>query len=317
MTSQQFLLCDNSTATNFKSWASAISNFIRSCGWTNSSDTGQLNGAGAGNWAGVSTVPGAGLFYYEMFQPGDGLQNFYLKLEYGNSTSLTNSPTLRITLSTLTNGAGTCTGFVTAATQITNGITAPSNNVTYECNLSGDSGRLSMLLWRNAPNLAPQIFAIQRSLNASGSPTSTYVTQWTDGNCGQVSNSFATGMQQSLHFFYGPSPLFGNGAQMGNGMGWPSITVGNASGPSSLNFAQSIPAWFLQPCVGVFDYPCTVVGVASGGDLTEGVPFTITNQYGQTKTYIPTRAGVLYRASSGIQSNTTFFNFVTVLVEYD
>ena len=67
-TSQQFLVCDNSTTANYKSWASALSNFIRTAGSTNSTDTGQLNGAGGNNWAAVSTVPGSGAVYYEIFQ---------------------------------------------------------------------------------------------------------------------------------------------------------------------------------------------------------------------------------------------------------
>lgn len=316
MVSQQFLLCNNSTAANYKNWAQAISDFIRSAGWTNSSDTGQLNGAGPGpgGWAGVSTVPGSGAFYYEIFQPGDGLQNFYLKMEYGNVTGSTTSPTLAISIGTSTDGAGTLTGYVTTRTLLSGtNYTSPSTTIQYECDLSGDSGRLSFLLWRNAPNNAPQVFAVQRSLNSSGSPTSTYVTQWTVGyNTSTVNNG---GSQQSLYFGVGVAPLFPNAIQSGSiGWGWPILNHGTGSA-GSFSFNGSIPCWFMQPMVGLWDYPCTAVGVCSYGDLTEGVPFTITNQYGQTKTYVPSRNGWLYRACNS-QANPQSLQ-VTVLVEYD
>jgi hypothetical protein len=310
MTSQQFLLCDNSNATNFKSWASALSNFIRSAGWTNSSDTGQLNGAGAGNWAGVSTVPGSGAFYYEIFQPGDGLQTFYLKIEYGNGSA----PTLRVSVGQTTNGAGTLTGLFMGPYIIAPSFTAPSTTTTYECDLSGDSGRISMLLWRNAPNNAPQVFAIQRSLNASGAPygtsTTGYVTIWFAGANG---GAYPIGMQQSLVFGVGAAPAFFNNYVASNSAatGWPILATFFAS---SQAFNGTIPCMFLQPGVGVFDYPCTVIGAANCNDLTEGVPFTITNQYGQTRTYIPTRAGLL--AFAGAPDSGNHYR-ATILVEYD
>ncbi len=320
-TSQQFLLCDNTNATNFKNWAQAISNFIRTAGWTNSTDTGQLNGAGPGpgGWASVSTVPGSGLFYYEIFQPGDGLQNFYLKMEYGNSPSSTNSPTLRVSVGITTNGAGVLTGFTIGTyTLASTSFTAPSTTVTYECDLSGDSGRLSFLLWRNAPNTASQVFAIQRSLNASGSAYGTsstgYITIWGAGK----NSSNQTGNQQSLAFGIGAAPAFQSFDVSNTGLGWPCMrsTNGNASNV----FNGSIPMWNLQPCVGFWDYPCTAVAVCSQNDISEGVPFTVTNQYGQTKTYMPTHVVAVNVVGLSWVSNPsgdTTHGAVGVLVEYD
>jgi len=309
MTSQQFLVCDNSTAANFKSWASALSNFIRSAGWTNSSDTGQLNGAGAGNWAGVSTVPGSGAFYYEIFQPGDGLQNFYLNIEYGNSSGTSNCPTVAITLGSSTNGSGTLNSYVNTRFVCATNYGAPSSTATYECDFSGDAGRLSILLWRNAPNNAPQVFAVQRSLNASGSPTSTYVTQWVGGYQSAGSPGW-NGAQQSLHFAAGPAFMFPNRSinnSNNSATGWPCTSMNyGQTGLSSFN--GSVPCAFIQPSVGYLDYPCTVLGAIY--NATEGVPFTVTNQYGQTKTYIPTGAGQLVYCINGVVA-------VPILVEYD
>ena len=318
-TSQQFLLCDNSTAANFKNWAQAISNFIRTCGWTNSTDTGQLNGAGPGpgGWASVTTVPGANAFYYEVFQPGDALTNYYLKVEYGNARDSANSPTVRISAGTSTNGAGTLTGHVTN-TMVTciGSFTAPSTTNTYECDMSGDAGRLSFLLWRNAPNNAPSVFAVQRSLNASGSPTGTYVTLWAAGQNAD-GNDKGSSVQQSLYFSVGAAICFYNELLGGNATsGWPILIQGNTSTIGTLSFNGSIPVWFLQPCVGIWDYPCTVLGICNAGDLTEGVPFTVTNQYGQTKTYVPTRAGNL---TSPSPANLPGYGScrITLCVEYD
>lgn len=153
-----------------------------------------------------ATVPGSGASVYEIWQPGDGLTNFYLKLSYGNSSGSTNSPTIAMGSSTSTNGAGTLTGFYfslpNAAVQ---SYTAPSTSTPYECDFSGDPGRLSILLWRTAPNYAPQVFAVQRSLNSTGTPTGSYVTLWESGL--QLSTLPNAGCQQSLHFTLGAAPV--------------------------------------------------------------------------------------------------------------
>jgi hypothetical protein len=308
MNSQQFLVNDSSTVANFKSWASALSNFVRTAGWTNTADTGQLNGAGGGTWSGVTTVPGSGAFYYEIFQPGDGLTNFYLKLEYGNGSGSTNSPTVRVTLGTGTNGAGTLTGFVTTATVAAPASYGPpSTTTTYECDFSGDSGRLSILLWRNAGTGA-QIFAVQRSLNASGTPTGTYATVLTAGFTNNTGTPGQTGYMQTLYFAIGPCTPFLNRFQSGSFSGWPARYL---AWPGSSAFNGQIPVDFICPAVGVWDYPCTVIGVAYAGDLVEGVSFTVTNQYGQTKTYMPTKSGNITWAAGAPGQG------VCVCVEYD
>jgi hypothetical protein len=321
VTSQQFLVCDNSTSANFKSWAKAVSDFIRSAGWTNSSDTGQLNGVGGGvggsaGWAALSTVPGSGAFYYEIFQPGDALHTFYLKLEYGNSSG-TNSPTMRLSIGTATNGAGTLTGTFTTAV-MTSGILAGNQGATstFECDFSGTSSRLSILMWRNSPsNTTAQCFAVQRSLNGSGaevatsSTTGNYVTLWTGGYNGN-SVTGPSGSQQSLHFDYGAAPIFPNRATWTGGTaGWPGRSVSGGPFTGSLAFNSSIPVDFLQPCVGLWDFPCTVIGVSYSPDITEGVTFSVVNQYGQTKTYMPTKILPL--------SNAVFGSSVAVCMEYD
>src|SRR6185437_4000297 len=154
-TSQQFLPQDNSSLTNFKAWAKALSDQIRTFGWTNSSDTGQLNGVGGGvggsaGWAAVPAAPGSVVYWYEIFKPGDGLTPFYLKVEYGNAS--TNLPTVRLTLSSSTNGAGTPTGYIsTTVNCIASGSYTAGGATPYECDFSGDSGRLCMMMCAMVP----------------------------------------------------------------------------------------------------------------------------------------------------------------------
>jgi hypothetical protein len=170
------------------------------------------------------------------------------------------------------------------------------------------------MLWRNAPNSAPQVVAIQRSLNASGAAYGTsstgYVTIWT---AGLANSNGSSGNTQSLLFGVGAAQQFLSASVQSFGLGWPCLNFTTSS--TSGVFNGSIPVWFLQPMVGIWDYPCTVVGVGFNGDLSEGVPFTITNQYGQTKTYMPSRAGSFNRISNPGGNGST--GLMTLCMEYD
>lgn len=280
-TSQQFLLCDSSTLANFKQWAQAISAFFATATWTQSTDTGQVN------WGTIASVPGSGAFVYEIWQPNDGLTNFYVKVEYGN-VSGTNCPSLRLTLSTATNGAGTATGFLVGPYGTnTQTFTVPSATTQFECDFSGAAGRIGVMLWRNGTNNCQQMFAIERSVNSSGVYTGTYATLWVSGLSPQLC------AQQSLYFSVGPAPVAGDGG--------PFTTLRDASTPGfisragwsnvtavSMAFNGSIPFDPCSPNVGFFDFSATQVGVAWGSDIAEGVTFTA-SVYGSTRTYMPSK----------------------------
>src|SRR5690242_14595475 len=145
-TSQQFLVCDNSSNANFRSWGSAISAAILAMGWVQTSDTGQVN------WTTV-TVPAANTYAYEIWKPADAFQTgatqYFLKLEYGNSNGA-NAPAIRVSLATSTNGSGTLTGSVTSVFGSNEGTgTGGGATTPYECNFSGDIDRMGVMLWRN------------------------------------------------------------------------------------------------------------------------------------------------------------------------
>lgn len=294
-TIQSQLVCDNSTLANFKQWAQAISTSFSTFGWSQSSDTGQVN------WSSIAAVPGSGAYVYEIWQPNDGLTNFYLKVEYGNSSG-TNSPGLRLTLSSATNGAGTATGFIAGPVQtLFSAMTPPSTTTQYECDFSGAAGRIGVMMWRNgtATN-QQQLFAVERSVNSSGSYTSSYVTLFVQG----ATASGVYARQQSLVFGVGVTAITPPASTSGNG-GWNVRIANTQSNTTGAPFNGSIPFDTCSPLVGYFDYPCTVVGGGCAGDYVEGVPFTVT-LYGSTRTYMPSSNGsfgrVAYASTAGQQA---------------
>jgi hypothetical protein len=274
-TQQLQLVCDSSTLANFKQWAQAISSWFTACGWTQSGDTGQVN------WSSISTPPGSAAYVYEVWKPGDGLAAYYL-MEYGNFSG-TNCPTLRITVSTGTNGAGVATGYILGPITV-NGATytAPSAVTQYECDFSGDAGRMGVMMWRNGINTCQQFFALERSLSSSGTPTSSYVSLWV---CGDAASNLRCSCQGSLVFGVGVPPY----TQAANSAGGWMVRVQSLSGATTA-FNGQVPFDTCAPVVGFYDYPCTVCGAAAGVDVVEGVPFSVT-LYGATRTYLPSKLG--------------------------
>lgn len=286
---QSFLVCDSSTLTNFKSWAQTISSFFTTAGWSQSSDTGQVN------WGTISSVPGTGAYVYEIWQPNDGLTTFYLKVEYGNFTGSANCPSLRLTLSSTTNGAGTPSGFISGPfLPLGATFTPASSSATYECNFFGAAGVIAIMMWRNGnPTSVTQIFCVERSVNSSGSYVATYATLLTLGSVTSSLNS----NQQSVVFGVGLSLSIPNVPMV---RGLLSATSGSFNG--------SIPADLVAPYVGFIDQQMTVLGSGSSADFSEGVTFTAT-VYGGTKTYMPTKLnGGLNRFGPAVNAN-----YVTIM----
>lgn len=249
---------------------------------TNASGVTEAGSTGTGTVTANSTVPGSGAYVYEIWQPNDGLTNFYAKVEYGNFTG-TNCPSVRLTLSTATNGAGAASGLLVGPQACPSSVfSAPSTTATYECDFAGSAGRISVLMWRTGTNNCQQMFAIERSLNSGGSYTGTYATLYAIGN----NSTGSSGFQQTLHLTDGPGPLSPSGSGSLGGIltrnTWPS------SGTSSFN--GSMPFDTAAPNIGIFDYPGTVIGSGYGPDFVEGVPFSIT-LYGSSRTYIPSKNG--------------------------
>jgi hypothetical protein len=276
-------VCDNSTLANFKSWAQAISTAIAAGGWTQSTDTGQVN------WSTISAVPGSGAYVYEIWQPNDGLANFYVKMEYGNFSG-TNCPAVRISAGTATNGAGTLSGNVIGpwATPYTS-YTAPSTTVTYPCYFAAGAGYLSILLWNGGGNSCAQAFAVERSCDVNGNHTAAHVTVFVAGYSQRVCSS-----HQTLHLTNGAAPWFGDRNSDSGQIAARIFDATGAVGGSGV-FNASLALDGIAPYIGFFDYPLTAVALGGRNSLSSGQIFT-SSVYGATRTYVATNSGVLYRS---------------------
>ena len=295
---------DNSTLANFKQWAQIISNAFASCGWTQSSDTGQVN------WSTVS-VPAASSYVYEIWKPADGLAAFYVKVEYGSNSTATN-PSFRVTLSTGTNGAGVQTGFVTTLFTTSVGLN-PNNSGgasnLFQCHISGDLGRINVMMWRDG---TMAMFCIARSKNSSGADTGSHVTLLCAGNDGGSQNQ--PGTQQTLVFGHGVNP--------------PTVSIN--SNPTSCwciiqnprmlntygseNFAGNISVSPVFPDIGYFDNPLDCVAVGAKADFTEGATYVIPAAqmpYGVSHTYIATKGQTALYIGNNSQA------WFAILMRYD
>lgn len=301
MTSQQFLVCDSSTLANFKSWAMAISGFFTTAGWVQTADTGQVN------WSTISAVPAAGAFVYEVWKPGDALTAFYCKISYGNISGSANCPSLQVQLGTGTNGAGAITGYSTGNFWTnTATYTPPSATTTYECDFSGDTGRMCIMMWRNGINNCQQLFAIERSVNAAGTYTSSYVTLYV---LGVGTGTYVPNGQASILFGVGLAPGAPNGQ----------LVVGGwfARAPTqSTAFNGMVTIDTATPSVGYYDYPGTAVGIAWGADLAEGVTFQVT-LYAATRTYMPSKNGQFGQVQNTWGGKGIASNVFATLMRYD
>lgn len=277
------LVRDNSTLANFKSWASAISAWFTTAGWSQSSDTGQVN------WSTIASVPAVNTYVYEIWQPNDGLTNFYLKVEYGTLAGSTNTcPAIRTSFATSTNGAGTLTGTVTTATA-NSSLTVTSTVTQWQCYMCGRAGQIQIMMWRDdSTNNGENYFAIERSINSSGSYTSTYATllqcsaQTFANKTGQHTILFGSGIAPELN------PSINNAA-----VGWSTLFFSGQQG-GSCAFSANVPIGPVFPMVGYFDNPMIGTATASAGDITEATTYTpaaANMPYGVSHSYIASKAG--------------------------
>lgn len=284
-TAFSLLLSDCGNITNFKTWAQSISTAMSSVfGWTQSSDTGQVN------WSTISSVPSVNTYVYEMWQPNDGGTNFYLKIEYG-LTGSSSYPNVRFSIGLSTNGAGSLTGSSIGPFSTSGASGTGSTTIPYPCRFSGAPGRFAIMMWDSYT--IGWMASVERSVNNTGSYTNSYVTlavtSWTNAYWGPIN-------QQSLGFTYGAYPQH---SQAGNG---------NYGGMATryLRPSQNVnvmPIWWnvcgfdlIAPYVGFFDYQMTMMGCTNnylGGN-------TITaNVYGNPHTYYMSSGAPSFYAGPG------------------
>jgi hypothetical protein len=248
----------------------------------------------------ITSVPGNNAYVYEMWQPNDGLTPYLLKLEYGSYNGGTNNPTMRLTLGITTNGSGTFYGSTTygfgtsigAYNTIWQNYGGSGTSVPYPCYFSGDTGRLSCLMWRGGTNNAAQMFSIERSVNASGAWTGAHVTLITAGNNANNGTGTTAATQATLHFTYGGLPAMSYQGWGGNqgGLTCRSAQLGITTASMFVNQQTSIDT--VAPYIGYFDYPLTTVGLINPFAIQDGQTITVT-LYGSTRTYLCSNSGYL------------------------
>lgn len=155
---------DNSTDANFRLWGKAISDQLAAGGWVKTSDTGQIDWATVTKPTTANTSQG-----YEIWRSNDaggGINQIYLKLEYGGASPVT-KPSIWHTVGFASNGSGTLTGNTSTRTQLT--MPATATTTTYTSYLSATAGRFCFLLFSDYTTGAMGLF-LERTLDSSLNP---------------------------------------------------------------------------------------------------------------------------------------------------
>lgn len=229
----------------------------------------------------TSSVPTSGNTVYEIWQPGDGLTAFNLRLDYWNNSS---SPGIKANIGTTTNGSGTLSG--TTLTQVAQLTTANSGSTLYNCLYCGDTSSFQMILWRDLPSAGAVFFGVDRSRNSSGSATSSYVSM-------MISRNSSVSNLATMH-----SLVFGVGASVqqsitsGNGT-FPCIFGGNST---NLTFNGNTGITPVFPFVGYWDNPTLSVIHASQSDFSELATLSLT-LLGSTHTYLFCKTNSIFGAN--------------------
>lgn len=271
-TATSSVVCDNSSLANFKSWARVISNAFSSFGWTQTSDTGQVN------WGTIASVPSSA-YVYEVWKAADAQASttpIYVKMEYGFSAAAIR---IRITVGSGSDGSGNITGSIMGPYIITSaGGSIPNQGAgTFACYLSGDAGEFRAMMWQTS-TAAEAIFGVERSKDTSGAKTTDYVTLVAcnaASTVGWVQQSMATGSTNVT-------------AQEFNLMTF----VSTSSGPQTEFY--SVPATTAaNPVIPLVGYPGNqMLGFcsAAGADVAESNGSTITvNMYGANHAFLATK----------------------------
>jgi hypothetical protein len=262
-TSQIFALADNSSLANFKAWAQALSTAFSTFGWVQSSDTGQVN------WNSIAAAPAAGTFVYEIWTMNDSLSTsnpVAVKVEYGSGGS-TAIPTMAVTVGSGSNGSGTLTNANTRQV-IGGGSSGGGLTTTFECDFSGTAGRISFIMFRAFT--FPMFFSIERSHDANGNDTSSYVSVLLSGNGVAPSKC---GQQTIL-------PQANGGPLNFESLG---LTVQTTN--TTATFANSTAVAPFWPFVGKLDNPLLGAVCLKTGDFSDGAQVSV-QMYGASHNFL-------------------------------
>lgn len=274
------LVCDNSTLANFKSWAQAIGTALAAFGWTQTTDTGQVN------WSSISTVP-SNAYVYEVWKANDTQAStlpIYLKMEYGYSST---TPQLRASTGTGSSGAGVLTGglLTSAPWTLTNSVVNHGGS-TYPCFFSGNAGEFRMYLWQSPAIGIGTVFGVERSKDASGANTTDYFTTLCCTNSTIGSNAY---QQSTLS-----ATLVGNRE---TGIIVPCLTNGSGTGA----FNGTVASFPVFPVLGKVGNPMLGFQVCAQADVSDGSTVSVASFYAATHTMVAV-TGTDISAALGVRS---------------
>ena len=244
-----------STAAYYNTWATYIYNAFITCGWLQTSDTGQTSFGSGQTGTLNANLANIG---YQIFQSNDSLTPIYLKVVYfdfGNGVGA-GGWGITIAVGWGTNGAGTLTGNTSSATISTNATwNSVSGTGTTTSYASGDTtaARLTMFVGAITPaNPANgQYFSIERSRDANGNATSAYVI-FKSGVSGYTLGGVST--------YYGRTfaivPQSGTTISINESFGLTTTPAGGAAGFNC-------------------EMPSSLVTLSGGGNLNAGVHYPI------------------------------------------
>lgn len=292
-------VCDNSTLANFKSWAQAISGAFSTLGWTQTSDTGQVN------WGSISSVPSSA-YVYEVWKAADALaasMPIYVKIEYGVSST---TPQIRVTVGTGSNGSGTINGQVisSAPWQVTNG---PSNggSTTYPCFFSGSAGEFRMMMWSNyspASGDRGTMLVIERSKDQTGANSNEYVTVLLlpQSNAGGAYQQSFTASAVALR---------------NTGIVAPAIPSLNTTRSTAFSSVAALP---VLPLLGKVGQPMLGVMSACTYDVgTSNTAVTVASLYGGSHNYLVYGGGADASISSALGQRSFSAGLMSALMRYE
>ena len=252
----------------FREWGSELNTKMAAAGLVQTADTGQIN------WTTV-TRPGTNTDAgYEVWKLNDslfGTAPIYIRFDYGTAGSAT-QPSIKATVGTGTNGAGTLTGTALTTAKRTNGNNAAAVDTAYQsycCCTEGFFG----LAWKTTNQLTATFF-VCRTVDNTGAYTATgAMVYWGNGLNSSVTATQALRFAATAAAYTAQTAL-PNTALCINPQTPTATTVGSDT--------QAMVAWTITPTI----LPLIGLCGVGNGEVSLGSTFSITIVGSTAHTYV-------------------------------
>ncbi|MGH7619852.1 MAG: hypothetical protein ACREPM_21785 [Gemmatimonadaceae bacterium] len=296
------LVYDVSTDPHFQAFCTFVKSVLDAGGWTQTSDTGQMNVATATHPAAVANTK-AGYLVYAMADSLQATKPVFVRFDFGCSNTV-NCPALWITIGTGSNGSGTITGLMFNGGAVTSAQVrgAGATNTTTPVNSYGsaDTARVQLLMYQATSML---ILSITRTVNSSGVYNSDGVCV---SYCNNQGNTGALALTQFLPFpGGGGTPTSENGGSIILSS-QANSTINSNTGIGLLNYFNGFA---LSP-------PGDIV-VVNSGDFAAEAQFTMT-VYGASHTFqLGAFAGSCFYIGTGGGGTQTLRSNTRIGIRFD